>query len=140
MAKLANSSSSSISTPDVNIADPVSIPGDMSFISSQAAFEENEQPPTLSVIPHPPPNHDKNPPLKQYRLQLMFSAANAFFFLPLIFLWMPAIIFAVMSRFSFQLGIFQVAEQYSGRARNINFACLILGKHLPFFSFNNRFF
>lgn len=127
-----HSSSSSISTTlDDDRSESISISSD-SMSSSAASDKTNEQPP-LSAIFHPTSNHNKKLPWKHYKLQLFFSVVNAYLFLPLVFLWMPSAIFGIMSRFSFQLRLYQVAKKYSDRARSINFACLILGRLADYF-------
>lgn len=119
MTSPSASRKSSYKTPDVILPEATFIPDDFT-----------DRAPTSSKVASTEKYSVDKQQRRSCQTQLFFALLNAYFFLPLVFCWLPGIVYAAMSRFSFQLGLFNVADVYSAKARNINIACLLFGTRL----------
>ena len=64
---------------------------------------------------------------KNYENQIVWSIINAVFFFPYLFLWIPALVFATLSRKSYYNDNFRESSKRSNTSFQFNIACTIIG-------------
>lgn len=120
--------------PAVTIAGPT---GYVPQTQPQYQYQQQNQSQLPPIIIQNPPNNwfgykGVGPiggvPMKSiYTSQITWAIINMIFFFPLFFLWIPALVFSIQSRSSFNMQEYQVARKKANTAMPFNLLCTIFG-------------
>lgn len=126
--------------PAVTIAGPTAyVPQPPNQYQNQYKYMEQSYPQQPIIIQQQSPSnrwfHSKGvtplggAPMKSiYNSQIVWAIINAIFFFPLLFLWIPALVFSLKSRDRFKMQDYVEAKKKANIAMLFNLICTILGK------------